>query len=315
MLRYRADIRTLGILCVYAAFVVAQWVLVPTGVAAVLMFAATCFTSWLCAVIAHNTVHTPVFTKRWMNKAFQVWVSLSYGFPISDYIPGHNLSHHRFMQLRQDVMRTSKVRFKWNLLNLIFFMPAVTPGILRGNKLYRSLMGSKARAWKRQLVLELVIVWGLTIVLALVDWQKTLVYFFIPHLFANFGIVVINFLQHDGCDEHHPVNHSRNFVGPVLNYLALNNGYHGIHHETPGLHWSLAPQVHAEKYHPSIHPALEQKSLPVYLFKTFIYPGKRITFEGKPFAPTFEPDLDWVQPSDRDDVEMLEGDPSLARST
>ena len=127
MLRYRADVRTLGILCAYAAFVVAQWVLVPTGVAAVLMFAATCFTSWLCAVIAHNTVHTPVFTKRWMNKAFQVWVSLSYGFPISDYIPGHNLSHHRYMQLRQDVMRTSKVNFRWNLLNAPVFMPAVTP--------------------------------------------------------------------------------------------------------------------------------------------------------------------------------------------
>ena len=52
------------------------------------------FSSWLCAVVAHNTVHTPVFHEQWMNSLFQIWVSLSYGFPISDYIPGHNLSHH-----------------------------------------------------------------------------------------------------------------------------------------------------------------------------------------------------------------------------
>ncbi len=300
MLRYRADIRTLVILWTYAALVVAQWILVPSGVLGVALIAVTCVVSWLCAVIAHNTVHTPVFTKRWMNKVFQVWVSLSYGFPISDYIPGHNLSHHRFMQLREDVMRTSKVNFRWNLLNLLFFMPAVTPGILRGNGLYKKLMGERARAWKRQLILEAAVVWTVKAAVLALDWRKAVLYVILPHLFANFGIVVINFLQHDGCDEKHPVNHSRNFVGPVLNFLALNNGYHGIHHDVPGLHWSLAPAAHAERFHATIHPALEQPSLPVYLFKTFVYPGKRVTYDGKPFVVKVESDLDWVQPSDRD---------------
>ena len=82
-----------------------------------------------------------------MNSAFQVWVSLSYGFPISDYIPGHNLSHHRFLQAREDVMRTSKVRFRWNLLNLLAFPFAVTPAILQGNTRYAKLKGSAA--WRR----------------------------------------------------------------------------------------------------------------------------------------------------------------------
>ena len=300
MLRYRADIRTLGILCTYAALVAQQWVLAPSGVVGIALIGITCVVSWLCAVIAHNTVHTPVFTKRWMNKVFQIWVSLSYGFPISDYIPGHNLSHHRFMQLREDVMRTSKVNFRWNLLNILFFMPAVTPGILRGNGLYKKLMGERARAWKRQLLLESAVVWSIKIAALAFDWRKALLYVIVPHVFANFGIVVINFLQHDGCDEKHPVNHSRNFVGPLLNYLALNNGYHGVHHDVPGMHWSLAPQAHAEKFHATIHPALEQPSLPIYLFKTFIYPGKRITYDGQPLVVRKESDLDWVQPSDRD---------------
>ncbi len=304
MLRYRADIRTLGILCSYAALVAGQWFWGPSGVAGVALIALTCIVSWLCAVIAHNTVHTPVFTRRWMNKLFQIWVSCSYGFPISDYIPGHTLSHHRFMQLRQDVMRTSKVNFRWNLLNLLFFFPAVTPGILRGNGLYKKLLGERARAWRRQLLLEASVVWTIKVAALALDWRKAVLYLIIPHVFANFGIVVINFLQHDGCDESHPVNHSRNFVGAWLNYFALNNGYHGIHHDVPGLHWSLAPQAHAERFHPTIHVALEQPSLPVYLFKAFIYPGKRITYLGQPYVVKVEDDLDWVQPSDRDAKEV-----------
>src|SRR5687768_16622113 len=106
MLRYRADVRTLGFLAAYAVLVTGQWLIAPSGPIGWLLIALTCALSWICAVIAHNTVHSPVFRTRALNKAFQVWVSLSYGFPISDYVPGHNLSHHRYMQRREDVMRT-----------------------------------------------------------------------------------------------------------------------------------------------------------------------------------------------------------------
>src|SRR5262245_58739169 len=133
MLRYPADVRTLGFLVVYAVLVVCQWVASPTGVLGWALIVLTCAVSWIVAVIAHNTVHSPVFKSRRLNRVFQVWVSLSYAFPSSDYVPGHNLSHHRFTQQREDVMRTSKVRFRWNLLNFLCFAFAVSPAILRGN--------------------------------------------------------------------------------------------------------------------------------------------------------------------------------------
>jgi fatty acid desaturase len=299
VLRYRADIRTLAILTSYGALFIAAWVVYPSGPLLWAWVGALCVNSWLCAVVAHNTVHCPVFTKRWMNRAFQVWVSLSYGYPISEYIPGHNLSHHRYTQMREDVMRTSKVRFRWNLLNLLFFFPAVTPSILRGNARFKRLRGAKATAWRRQFLLEAVVVWSVKVALLLLDWRKALVLMVLPHAFANFGIVTINFLWHDGCDAEHPVNHSRNFVGPLLNFLGVNNGYHGIHHMEPGLHWSLLPAAHAERVRPGLHAALEQPSLPRYLFRTFIYPGKRIRFDGTPLVVRdLGPDRDWVQPSD-----------------
>jgi fatty acid desaturase len=299
MLRYRADLRTIGMLTAYAVLATSGFIIKPTGALAIGWVVLTAMVSWFCAVIAHNVVHCPVFTRRWMNKAFQVWVSLSYGFPISDYIPGHNLSHHRFTQASEDVMRTTKVRFSWNLLNLIFFFPSVTPGILRGNAKYKKVKGDHAREWKKQLLIESVIVWGVKIGVTLLDWRSALMFVWIPHLWANYGIVTINFFQHDGCDENHPVNHSRNFMGPLLNWFAFNNGYHGVHHLEPGLHWSLTPQAHAERLHPTLHPELEQRSLPVYLFKNFVYPGVRMRYDGIPvILPPLAPDRDWVQPQD-----------------
>lgn len=294
MLRYSADWRTLMFMCVFAALSIGGWVLDPSGPLLVTWVVVTMISSWICAVIAHNTVHCPVFKKRWLNKAFQVWLSLSYGFPVSEYVPGHNLSHHKFTQEREDVMRTSKVNFSWNLLNFLMFFFAVGPGVTAGNYKYKKLMAQKLPQWNRQLWFELVAVWGVKLALVALDWRKALCFVIIPHLFAVWGITTVNFLQHDGCDKDHKVNHSRNFVGAFFNWFTLNNGYHGIHHETPGLHWSLTPQAHAERYHPTIHPELEQKSLAVYMFKAFIYPGKRVTFDGKPVVVERQPDNDWV---------------------
>ena len=285
----------MGILLVYAALVAIAWIVAPTGPLLILTLPVLGYSSWLCAVVAHNTVHAPVFHHRGMNSAFQIWVSLSYGFPISDYIPGHNLSHHRFLQEREDVMRTSKVRFRWNLLNLVSFPFAVTPGILRGNARYAKLKGSET--WRRQLRVEAVAVWGMKVALLMVDWRKALCFVIIPQLFANLGIVGINFFWHDGCEPDHPVNHSRNFTGRLLNFLALNNGYHGMHHEDPALHWSLLPEAHARHIRPGLHRALEQPSFLAYAWRTFVYPGRRETFEGKPVTfPERDTDLDWVVP-------------------
>jgi len=283
------------VLTTHALLSVAAWLAAPSGVALLAAMAVLAYTSWLSAVVAHNTVHCPVFRRRWMNSAFQVWVSLSYGFPISDYIPGHNLSHHRFLQAREDVMRTSKVRFRWNLLNLLAFPFAVSPSILRSNRRYASLKGSGD--WRRQRRLETLIVWSVKLALVALDWRRALCFVLVPELVANLGIVGINFFWHDGCDPDHPVNHSRNFVSPVLNFLTLNNGYHGMHHLEPGLHWSLLPEAHAQHIRPGLHPALEQPSLLAYAWRTFVYPGRRETYEGRPITfPEPDTDLDWVTP-------------------
>jgi fatty acid desaturase len=144
MLRYRADVKTLIFVGIYFALVVVGWTEVPLTLAAwplvALVFILTCFFSFFGAVATHNGVHSPMFTSRAMNRAFQVVLTLTYGNPVSSYVPGHNLSHHKYTQSRRDVMRTTKTRHRWHLLNGLFFIFHVAGAILKGDQRYFSAM-------------------------------------------------------------------------------------------------------------------------------------------------------------------------------
>lgn len=296
MLRFKADIRTLVFVTAYFVLVAIQWIYHPhTLWIAIPLLMATCSFSFLGAVATHNALHCPPFRKRWMNRIFQVVLTLTYGHPVSAYVPGHNLSHHKYTQSRKDVMRTTKTRFRWNLLNLLFFMPKVGPDIMAADFRYFGAMRKRNRPWFKQFVLESTIFVAAMVTLLLLDWKKFLLYVLIPHQYAAWGIITMNLLQHDGTDENSEYNHSRNFVGKFVNFWTYNNGFHGIHHHQPGLHWSLLPEVHQKLIAPYIHPALDQASLVGYLFRTYILPGRRVRYDGAALElPPAGDDEEWI---------------------
>ena len=305
MLRYTADLRTLAFMGIFFGLVAVQWLVPQASVLegnyalGVPLLVMTCFFSFFCAVATHNTIHSPVFRSRTANRVFQVVLTQTYGHPVSAFVPGHNLSHHKHTQTRRDVMRTTKTRFAWNALNMLLFTLMVAPSIMRGEAAYFEAMKRRLPSWYRQLKIEQYAMFALYALLIAADWEhyglKFFVFVFVPHKYAAWGIVSMNFLQHDGTDQDHPYNHSRNFVGKLINFFTFNNGYHGIHHDHPGLHWSLAPEAHAREIAPHIHPELDQKSLLAYLFKAFVYPGKRLRYDGAPVVlPEEGPDEDWI---------------------
>jgi len=282
-LRHPEDLRSIAFVALYGVLATTGWLFAPPALAVLVPWVAlTAVSSWIVAVITHNSVHSPVFCAQRHNRLFQIWLSLSYGFPVSEFLPGHNLSHHKFTQKGADLMRTSRVRFRWNVLNLLAFVPAVAFSVTLANLEFVRKVGKTKPAWVRQLRVEAIVVWSVKLALLLIDWRKAVLFVFIPHVFAVWGITAVNFLQHDGCDEDDPYNHSRNFVGKAFNWLTFNNGFHGMHHVQPGLHWTALPAAHAERLHPFIHPALEQRSLAVYLFRTFVLPGRRVKYTGEP---------------------------------
>lgn len=296
MLRHSADIRSLAIVATYFAAFAALWIVDPREpVVAVAAIGVTCWLSWLVATITHNTVHCPVFKGRTMNRIFQVVLTLGYGHPVSAYVPGHNLSHHRYTQQPEDVMRTTKLRYRWNLLNGLLFLPTIAGAILKNDRQFIRHMKAIRPRWYRQLQIETAVFVAVSAALLIADWRRFLLYWYVPHLFAAFGIITINFLQHDGCDDEHPYNHSRNFVGSFLNFVTCNNGYHGIHHLRPGLHWSKLPEVHRAEVAPHMDPRLDEPSILAYIWRAFIWPGKRVRYDGRPVElPPRTADRSWV---------------------
>jgi len=75
--------------------------------------------------------------------------------------------------------------------------------------------------------------------------------------------------QHDACDVSSDWNHSRNFVGRAFNWIMCNNGYHTIHHNRAGLHWTELARAHEKEVAPKIDPALDEPSMLVYLLRTY----------------------------------------------
>jgi fatty acid desaturase len=298
ILRYKADRRTLLLIGAWYALMVYAWVASPSGFAAnAALIAALCAGGFIGAVATHNAVHSPVFVSRWMNNIWQVVLTLTYGHPVSSYVPGHNLSHHRHTETPRDVMRTDKARFRWNLLNLFFFTASIGTSILGAEVQYARYAVGRHPRWARQLALETVVMVAAVVALLALDWRRTLLYVVIPWQYAAWGIVTMNLLQHDGCDPTSPWNHSRNFVGRALNWFVFNNGYHGVHHLKPTLHWSLAPEAHQRLLAPHMDPRLDEPSMLSYVLRTFVLPGGRRRFDGTPrLRRDPGPDEAWITP-------------------
>jgi len=235
----------------------------------VVFLVAACAFSFLTAVVGHNTLHQGMFESKRMNMAFRYVLSFAGLFPISAVIPSHNLVHHHFDDDGQpDWAAPEHVRFKWNLLNLLHFPNVAGPLTFNGVQRWARLHG-KAE-FRRQYTSELVFAFGLTGVLLVWDFWTALFYVVVPQLWGARSFLRINIIQHDGCDTSSEWNHSRNFIGRVFNWFMMNNGYHTIHHNRAGMHWSELADAHNKEIVPRIDPTLDEPSMIGYLAKTYL---------------------------------------------
>ena len=305
-LKFTADLQTLLFMALYFLSFSYMWqyghtLRWPTYV---FLWTTMCLLSFSCATITHNSVHCPIFERhlRAHNAVFFIILGLTYGHPVSSFVPGHNQSHHKFTQLRRDYMRTTKLRYRYNLLNFLMFQPTVALSVLKSDIQFLLLQGRLNRPFFFKFVREGATVFLTSLSLLYADPYKFLIFWHIPHMFAQWAIVSINFLQHDGCDialDRSPKgNVARNFIGKPLNFFFFNNGFHSIHHLRPALHWSLLPDAHEKQVKPYLHENLNQSSIGTFMFKSFIYPGKREMYDGrKVVLPPVEEDIDesWIE--------------------
>lgn len=297
ILRFKEDRLTLAVVIAYFVVFGSSWIFwnefnIWVKILSVIL---NCYLSFSCAVIVHNTIHYPIFYNRKANKIFQYILSLTYGHPVTAFVSGHNFSHHKFTQTLKDSQRTTKMRFKINFFNQLLFAFVMANDILKSELRFAKKMYNEKPKWFWQYFTEFAIVILVKVSFAIFDWRLFIFLILIPHQYAVWGILGTNYFQHDGCDESHPYNHSRSFSGKLLNVVLFNNGFHTAHHHKPGLHWSQLPEYHDKHIRPFLHPELDRVSLFDYLWKTHIYPGKRVDFLGNPVVlPPKQEDEDWV---------------------
>jgi fatty acid desaturase len=234
-----------------------------------LFLGAACYFSFLNAVVIHNHLHQGIFHSRRLNRLWRCVLSFGSLYPASANIPSHNLVHHHFDDEGQpDWAAPEHVGFRWNLLNLIHFPNVAGPTTFAGVQRWGSVAGRGD--FVRQYRIEAAFAFGLTGALLLADFWTALFFLVIPQLYGARCILRINLIQHDGCDTTSEWNHSRNFVGRAFNWIMCNNGYHTIHHNRAGLHWSSLDEAHHREVRPRIDPRLDEPSMTLYLLRTYV---------------------------------------------
>lgn len=227
-----------------------------------------CFTAITITTIAHNHNHKKVWKNKIMNVLTEYWITCFYGFPTFAWIPTHNKNHHKFNNKEGDYTITYRFWEANNLFTLLTY-PSIS-GIYQQtpvrNHMKRMWKNRKSRFW--YFVSQYVILIAFFAIAFVINWQKALLLVVLPTQVGMFAVLVFNYLQHVHCDEEHKYNHSRNIVGPVMNIFLFNNGYHTVHHDNPGLHWSEGPAAHAKIAH-KIHPSLNEKSILWLVFRVY----------------------------------------------
>jgi beta-carotene hydroxylase len=270
LLRNPADVRTLAYMAVATGLFVVNWMrplewsLLTVGLWVLAMFMAVS-----CSVMAHNHNHLRTFNSPKLNVLMDWWLTVFYGFPVFAWVPTHNMNHHKFTNKEGDYTITYRLSEANNALTLLSY-PTVSGS-------YQTIAIRKylAALWERNrtgfwlAMAQIAIFLASNIIPLIIDWQKALIYVIAPQQFAVYTVMIFNYVQHVHADEESKWNHSRNITGWGMNALLFNNGFHTVHHNNPGLHWSLAPAEHA-KIADKIDPALNEKSFFGYMFRTYV---------------------------------------------
>jgi len=267
MLRYKADVRSLVFMAITTALLVVQWNLKSFNP---WLFGWAMFMAVTVAVMAHNHNHLPMWRNNNLNILTDWWLTCFYGFPVWAWVPTHNKNHHKMNNKIGDYTITYRVSERNNLLTLISY-PTISSYyqqiVLRAYLKQVKVKSKKQYYLCLAQIAVLVLFVGIMLIL---DWKKALLYVVLPQQMATYSVMIFNYVQHVHADEESEIDHSRNFTSAVLNFTLLNNGFHTVHHDKAGLHWSKAPEEHWKIEHTLDPKLIERHGFWWFIFRVYI---------------------------------------------
>jgi fatty acid desaturase len=246
-LRYKVDRRAVAIVSVMFGLHVAVFFLSPTWVAGLCVIPFT-VASMFVSAINHNHQHFNTFHSSWMNRVYDIALSLQTGIAPYSWVLHHNLGHHvnylnqrphpepdESRWTRRDGSQMGRIEYTIDLL-LHHQIDIIRIG-RRYPKYLRAFLWMKLPLWS---IIGLALYFNPT---------NAVLVILLPGFFTLVHTSWVTYVHHAGL---YPTNHydaSVNCVNPLFNYLSCNLGYHTAHHKRPGVHWSFLPKLHDEIKH------------------------------------------------------------------
>jgi len=188
--------------------------------------------------------HTlPSLRHRIANRLIEVAMTFPSLGTLSDFEVFHISHHHRLNNSDLDFGSTRGYEHGWRAVwYWLTFAARVRLWVLKDLYLPSSDALPERLARHRTLMF-IDLLGGLIIVTTLtVIWpQRTLLYWWIPAFFTALNAGFFSWITHAPAQPDESLNASINTVNNIMNVLMFNQGYHAIHHEYPGIHWSEIP--------------------------------------------------------------------------
>ncbi len=208
------------------------------------LLALSFFTYWVfvCTLINHNHRHHPIFKNNSNNQFLNLLISLAIGAPSTRLHLVHHYNHHLHYPSHEDWSHFELNAKGSGFIRILTYLYNATKTMTKNRaQLVRT------RYHQSALRNEKIFLYSASVIALLINW-KMFLFFIVPGWFLGLSLLLTsNLLNHDNCDTNSGINHSRDFLNGIENWLLCNNGYHTAHHLRPNLHWEELPKLHAEK--------------------------------------------------------------------
>lgn len=219
------------------------WAYVPLGLGYAISL------SWSINSISHNQIHNAYFTPAWLNRAFDLLLSVTIGFSQTLYRDIHNHHHRGNSDLPGPDGKTidplsiylrgknGQPENPWAYTFLSFFRDDPKP-------IYNEMRRKRPKD-ARWVQVEIYVTVAFYLLLAVYDWQAVLV--LLPFWYLGQALSSLNgYYEHFGGNPDLPIAWGVSAYSPLYNLLWMNNGYHAEHHYRPKMHWTQVKAYHRQ---------------------------------------------------------------------